>query len=542
VEHRSGRCAARRAASKGVRAGGGAITEKARARKRRWPVPFTSEHKPVTGATGTAGARLVWRSVPEPTMPRFITLVSVSLIVVLGLTLLPAYADDPMDAPVFHEPVSEDDAAHAELIRTAVFGWKAERHAALEALVERDAKDAIAALIVGMRHVVIDDEVRIALTQLAGEPINNWHDAMLWQERNPQVRAHPVAREIRLRVFMRRDARFMRFLGGERSMPDKMRIRLDEIVWGGVMIGDIPTLDDPIMWLPENATFMADGNLVFGVSINGDTRAYPLRILAWHEMANAIIGDVPVSLAFCTLCGAGILYETDVDGFDEPFTFGTSGLLYRSNKLMYDRQTDSLWNQFSGEPVTGPLAFSGLRLKVRPIVLTTWGEWLARHPDTTVLSPNTGHLRDYGEGAAYADYFASPDLMFPVNVRDESVVARKDRVFGVRDVGIQKAWPIAAFAAEPVINDAIGDRALVLIGDADVGTVRAYERGDREFEQGASTDTLTRDGEPWRITETALVGPDGTRLDRVAGHMAYWFAWDSYFGVTSDLYRPLPVQ
>ncbi|MCR9124294.1 MAG: DUF3179 domain-containing protein [Phyllobacteriaceae bacterium] len=461
---------------------------------------------------------------------------------VLAAPPMAAADDDPMDAPFFYEPVSEEDAAHAALIRTAVFGWEAERHAALQTLVERDARDAMAALIVGMRHVVIDDEVRIALSELAGEPINNWHDAMRWQERNPQIVAHPVAREIRLRVFMRRDARFMRFLGGTRSLEENMRIRLEEIVWGGVMIGDIPTLDDPIMWLPENAAFMADDNLVFGVSINGDTRAYPLRILAWHEMANAIIGDVPVSLAFCTLCGAGILFETNVDGFDAPFTFGTSGLLYRSNKLMYDRQTDSLWNQFSGEPVTGPLAFSGIRLKVRPLVLTTWGEWRAKHPDTTVMAPNTGHLRDYSEGAAYADYFASPDLMFPVNVGDESVVARKEQVFGVRDVGIQKAWPIAAFTAEPVINDAIGDRPLVLVGDADVGAVRAYERGALTFEPAAAPDILIADGERWRITETALVGPDGTRLDRVAGHIAYWFAWDSYFGVTSDLYRPQPPR
>ncbi|MBO6640292.1 MAG: DUF3179 domain-containing protein [Roseitalea sp.] len=482
-------------------------------------------------------------------MPRSLVAFFIPVVLLLIVSAWPLVApqpaaadDDPMQAPFFYEPVSDEDAAHAELIRTAVFGWEAERHAALAELVAQDAKDAMAALIVGMRHVVIDDEVRIALSELAGEPINNWHDAMRWQERNPQVKAHPVAREIRLRVFMRRDARFMRFLGGARSMPETMRIRLDEIVWGGVMIGDIPTLDDPIMWLPDNAAFMEDDNLVFGVSINGDTRAYPLRILAWHEMVNAIIGDVPVSLAFCTLCGAGILFETAVEGFDKPFTFGTSGLLYRSNKLMYDRQTDSLWNQFSGEPVTGPLAFSGIRLKVRPIVLTTWGAWLERHPDTTVLSPNTGHLRDYSEGAVYADYFASPDLMFPVNVGDESVVARKDQVFGVRDVGIQKAWPIAAFTAEPVINDAIGDRALVLVGDEAGGGVRAYERGDRTFVVGPSTDTLVSGDQSWRITETALVSPDGTRLDRVAGHIAYWFAWDSYFGVTSELYGPQPVR
>ena len=461
-----------------------------------------------------------------------------AIAMLIGVATPVIASDEPMRAPFFYEATDTADQAHADLIRMAVFGWREERHAALETLIAQNATDAISALIVGMRHVVIDDELRWALTALTGEPINNWHDAMLWQERNPQVRAHPVAREIRLRVFMRRDARFMRFLGGERSLDANMRIRLDEVVWGGVMIGDIPTLDDPIMWRAEDAAFMADDNLVFGVTINGDTRAFPIRILAWHEMANAVIGGVPVSLAFCTLCGAAILFETDVEGYDQPFTFDTSGLLYRSNKLMYDRQTDSLWNQFSGAPVTGPLAFSGIRLKVHPIVLTTWGEWLAKHPDTTVLSPNTGHLRDYSEGAAYADYFASPDLMFPADIGDESVVARKQQVFGIRDVGAQKAWPITAFAAEPLINDALSGRNLVLIGSAETGAVRAYERGDRTFDAGPSPDMLVSENQPWTITETALTGPDGTQLPRVAGHVAYWFAWDSYFGVTSELYVP----
>lgn len=111
-------------------------------------------------------------------------------------------------------------------------------------------------------------------------------------------------------------------------------------------------------------------------------------------------------------------------------------------------------------------------------------------------------------------------------------------VFGVRDVGAQKAWPVAAFAAEPVINDTLAGRNLVLVGDAATGAVRAYERGERTFSLGTVSDVLVGDGEPWVITETALVGPDGTQLARVAGHIAYWFAWDSYYGVTSELYVP----
>ena len=105
-----------------------------------------------------------------------------------------------------------------------------------------------------------------------------------------------------------------------------------------------------------------------------------------------MIGGVPVALAYCTLCGSGILYETKVEGHKKPLIFGSSGFLYRSNKLMFDRETDSLWNQFTGEPVVGPLAKSGIHLKVRPVTITTWAKWQAENPNTKVL--NMGDLND----------------------------------------------------------------------------------------------------------------------------------------------------
>ena len=120
----------------------------------------------------------------------------------------------------------------------------------------------------------------------------------------------------------------------------------------------------------SDAEYLLDTDLVFGIEINGDARAYPLRIMGWHEMVNDVIGGVPVALAYCTLCGSGILFDTQLEGTDEPLVFGSSGLLYRSNKLMFDRKTNSLWNQFSGEPVVGPLVGSDIKLKVRPITLS----------------------------------------------------------------------------------------------------------------------------------------------------------------------------
>src|SRR5215813_15612850 len=192
---------------------------------------------------------------------------------------------------------------------------------------------------------------------------------------------------------------------------------MEEIAWGGVLVDGIPALDNPRMTTASAASYLNPDDPVFGVEINGDDRAYPLRIVNWHEMVNDVVGGVPVSLAYCTLCGSGILFDSRVVGWAEPFTFGSSGLLYRSNKLMYDRQTDSLWEQFTGRPVVGRLTGSKIELKVLPLVLSSWSEWRSRHPETRVLSLDTGFRRDYGPGVAYREYFSSPELLFPALVK-----------------------------------------------------------------------------------------------------------------------------
>jgi len=123
-------------------------------------------------------------------------------------------------------------------------------------------------------------------------------------------------------------------------------------------------------------------------------------------------------------------------------------------------------------------------------------------------------------------------------VRDEAVVKRKDYVFGIRTVGASRAWPVEAFNGRSVINDAIADTPLVLIGDALTRTVRAYERRDLSFEASDKAGHLKGPGGDWEMTEDALVGPDGTKLPRVPGHVSYWFAWDGYLGAESTLYKP----
>ena len=275
-------------------------------------------------------------------------------------------------------------------------------------------------------------------------------------------------------MFANIDPTFFQFFDPTYTTRDQMRIRLEEITWGGVRVDGIPSLDNPPLIAAAEANYLKGDDLVFGLEINGNARAYPLRIMGWHEMFNEVIGGVSVALAYCTLCGAGILFETHVEGREEPFVFGSSGFLYRSNKLMFDRETNSLWNQFTGESVTGPLASSGIKLKIRLVIITSWSNWKKQHPDTRFLSLKTGYSRNYDSGVVYRDYFASPGLMFPTNVRDESQIKRKDYVFGIREFGAAKAWPVEAFRDRTVINDRVGATEVVLVGDAATRTVRAY--------------------------------------------------------------------
>ena len=279
------------------------------------------------------------------------------------------------------------------------------------------------------------------------------------------------------------------FTTGDDELIDPAKIDLDLrfLVWGGVLQDDgssrsIPSLVNPAMVEAEEAAYLESTDRVFGVSINGDARAYPLRIMNWHEMANDVVGGVPVALAYCTLCGSGILYDTDVDG--DKYVFRSSGLLYFSNKLMYDLTTGGLWNQFTGVPVTGSLLESEVRLNIRPVTLTTWGDWLATHPDTLALDINTGYQRNYsseGEpGAAYTEYYGSPDLWFPVGEYDERLQV-KDVVYGIEIEGEAKAYPVETVGIEALVNDEVGGKGLVLIGNQGTKTVLAFERMDARF-------------------------------------------------------------
>jgi len=421
------------------------------------------------------------------------------------------------------DKLSNDQIARLSLQMFSVQGSAKTR--IVEQLAALNDKSLIPTFVLAMRWTGSDRRVSKALQQLTGEELTNWHDAYAWQERHPEIIPHATYRDLKLWFLGNTDGRFLTLFDPPHGTRENMRIRLEEIVWGGALYDDIPSLDHATMIPADEADYLLDQDLVFGIEINGDVRAYPLRILGWHEMVNDVIGGVPVALAYCTLCGSGILYETQIEGREQPLVFGSSGLLYRSNKLMLERNTNSLWNQYNGAPVVGPMASSDFKLKIRPITISSWQDWRLSNPSTTVLSLETGYNRNYDSGFVYREYFASPHLMFPAAVNDESPLQKKDYIFGVRGVAASKAWPLDVFIDTPVINDKVGTQSLVLIGDAATRTVRAYERNHDETFELAGSNRLTTGEDSWRSNESFLVSDNGEqKRARIAGHVSYWFA------------------
>ena len=405
-----------------------------------------------------------------------------------------------------------------------LYGTSDDRIVAHEWMIKRNNSDVVPALVRSLRYFPEDtSQILNTLKILTGQELGNrWFDWFVWLEANPteQLKNNELYLEA---VFRRLDPQFEVFF-----YPDiERKIHLDEITWGGVRKDGIPALTNPKLIEAKEADYLRDRDLVFGISINGDTRAYPYGIMDWHEMFNDVIGGVPVSLAYCTLCGSGILYKTKRSDNKPNFIFGSSGFLYRSNKLMYDQETHTLWNQFSGKPVVGPLTNSGIELEVLPVVTTSWKEWKTQYPDTKVLDLDTGYHRDYTPGTAYGAYFNGNDLMFPAYVDDHSL-QQKEEVFGLRISGAKKAWPLKQFETPQAINDSIGIIPIVIIGNAATKTVRAYRSEGKKFILTKDNKLIT-DNQEWEITEKELIGPDKQTLARLPGHIAYWFAWSGYF-------------
>ncbi len=369
---------------------------------------------------------------------------------------------------------------------------------------------------------IILEKLRDSTGQDFGDNMTEWY-RWLWNE--PELKIKGYA-DFKSEFYREIDPKFGRYFFGR---DNQSNIRLDEVRWGGVVQDGIPPLRGPEMISAKEADYLDDDNVVFGIEVNGDVRAYPKRILAWHEMFVDTVGGVDFAGVYCTLCGTVILYETKAGGIDHKM--GTSGFLYRSNKLMYDQETQSLWNTLKGEPVIGPLIGKNIALDHRSVVTTTWGKWKKLHPDTKVLSLNTGHRRNYGEGVAYHEYFSTDELMFHTPFSDYRL-KNKQEVLALRF----KKYPHepVAIAADflrknPVYRNNIGAQKYVVLTD-ETGANRVYDPEDVVLTQfDGSQKAVDLLGQTWAVSESKLVAADGRELKRLPYHRAFWFGWHASY-------------
>ncbi len=275
-------------------------------------------------------------------------------------------------------------------------------------------------------------------------------------------------------------------------------IPVDEIMSGGPPRDGIPALTNPAFDPASEVEWLSPQDRLLALERNGEAKAYPLRILNWHEVVNDELSSEPIVVTYCPLCGTGMAFDPHVG--DQRLEFGVSGLLYNSDVLMYDRQTESLWSQIEREAVTGPLR--GERLELEPLVHTTWAHWREQNPNGLVLSRGTGHQRDY-ESDPYLSYANSQRTMYPVNRRDDRLPA-KSVVLGITLGESAAAFPLERLLDQPrPVREVVGSDELFVYYIPETETVLA----------------------------TTLEG------DLVPATLAYWFAWSAFHPETA-LWEP----
>lgn len=326
-------------------------------------------------------------------------------------------------------------------------------------------------------------------------------------------------------------------------------VAYDEILSGGPPRDGIPSIDNPkFISTDEAAQWLADNEPVISLEINGDTRAYPLQILTWHEIVNDTVGDVPVMVTFCPLCNAAIVFDRTLNG--EVYEFGTSGLLRNSDLVMYDRTTESLWQQLTGEAIVGDLV--GQRLTFLPASIVGFADFRSAYPDGVVLSRDTGFGRAYGRNP-YAGYdrIGQTPFLFDGELDDRLVAMSRVVTVSLEDPSgetVDVAYPLGVLANVGVINDAQAGRDIVVfhaIGTssaldtatiaegADVGATGVFDAvldGQRlNFRRDGDKIVDEETGSSWNVLGQAIDGPlAGKSLTPIVHGDHFWFAWAAF--------------
>lgn len=334
----------------------------------------------------------------------------------------------------------------------------------------------------------------------------------------------------------------------------KHSIPYNEILSGGPPKNGIPAIDDPqFISVAEADEWLAPNEPIIFFEHNTDARAYPIQIFMWHEIVNDVVGDLPVSITFCPLCNTAIAFERTVNG--QVLDFGTTGRLHYSNLIMYDRQTESWWQQATGEAIVGEL--TGTQLNFLPAPIISWADFKVAQPDGLVLSRETGYNRAYGVNP-YAGY---DDVNNPPFLYDgpttPGVLPPVARVLTVDLNGEAKAYPYDVLQAVGVVNDTVGGQDMVIFwmagtasaldsgtvaGGRDVGAGNAFSRElDGQlltFSLDESRIVDNETGSGWNVLGKAVSGPlAGGQLTPVVAVNHFWFSWAA-FKPETQVYQP----
>ncbi len=329
----------------------------------------------------------------------------------------------------------------------------------------------------------------------------------------------------------------------------KHSVPYDDILSGGPPKDGIPAIDDPrYASIAEANEWINDIEPIIFVEVDGAARAYPLQILTWHEIVNDVLNEKPLSVSFCPLCNTAIAFEREFDG--QILDFGTTGRLRYSNLIMYDRQSETWWQQATGDGIAGE--YTGEQLTFYPAAIISWEDFKSRHPDGDVLSRDTGYNRSYGRNpyTGYDDINQTPFLFDGVYVDKLPPMAR---VLTVELNGETVAYPYDVLEEMVAIQDTVGgeeivvfwaegtasalDEALIAEGK-DVGAATAYASAGHIFfaKDGFIFDEAT--GSSWNIFGEAVEGElTGEILSPVVSVNHFWFSWAA-FKPETRVYQP----
>ena len=253
----------------------------------------------------------------------------------------------------------------------------------------------------------------------------------------------------------------------------KKSVSLDDLHQGCPAIDCIPSIDNPKYVSADDATHVADDDIVLAISWNGEQRAFPARILDHHEIVNDVIGGTPMAITWCPLCGSAVGVHRKIGG--QVTEFSVSGLLYNSDLTFYDRATETIWDQIEAKGIVGPL--TGTKLKLIPVTITRWSKWKTVHPDTLILSTDTGFEEDYTQDH-YAKYRQSDRIAFPI-INSSSALQPKTVVYGFDISGQKIAFTEQLLTKNPTYEFELNDRP-VSVSMADDGSVRLTDNESGE--------------------------------------------------------------